>query len=85
LLSADLALWHILPWFAGRVVSLGSHIKTNNCEYCRKQNPVTKENGVIINYQMDGRDLQAALHKYCAAEWCKRLPHVIPIEIAPVE
>jgi hypothetical protein len=56
----------------------------NICEYCRKQNPVTKENGVVIKYNMDGKELQAVLHKYCAAEWCKRLPHVIPIEIVPV-
>jgi hypothetical protein len=57
----------------------------NLCVYCRKANSVTRENGVIIKYKMDGRDLQVVLHKYCAAEWCKRLPQVIPIEIAPVE
>jgi hypothetical protein len=57
----------------------------NICEYCRKQNPVTKENGIVIKYNMDGKDLRAVLHKYCAAEWCRRLPHEIPIEISPVE
>jgi hypothetical protein len=57
----------------------------NICEYCRKPNPVNQENGIMIKYKMDGKELQAALHKYCASEWCKRLPHVIAIEIAPVE
>jgi hypothetical protein len=57
----------------------------NLCEYCRKSNPVTKENGIIIKYKTDGKDLHVALHKYCAAEWCKRLPQEIAIEIAPVQ
>ena len=57
----------------------------NLCEYCRKQNPVTKENGIIIKHNRDGKDLRTLLHKYCAAEWCRRLPQVIPIEIIPFE
>jgi hypothetical protein len=56
----------------------------NFCEYCRKSNPVTKENGIIIKYKIAGKDLQILLHKYCAAEWCRRLPQVIPIEIAAI-
>ena len=57
----------------------------NLCEYCRKQNPVTKENGIIIKYKSAEKDLQALLHKYCASEWCRGLPQTIPIQIVPVE
>ena len=60
-------------------------MSANLCEFCKKPNLVNKENGIVIKYKTEGMDTQAFLHKYCAAEWCRRLPQTISIRIVPIQ